>query len=85
MSTALFWWGLLWWSAGGVSEIARMWPRQALAVTLIVLTLTTQACGEIHRRGSVERIVSFLGVGLLMLGIGYILPLAPAATRANPP
>ncbi len=50
MSTALFWWGLLWWSAGGVSEIARMWPRQALAVTLIVLTLTTQACGEIHRR-----------------------------------
>jgi uncharacterized membrane protein len=33
---------------------------------------------DLSRVGSVERIVSFLGVGLLMLGIGYMSPLPPA-------
>jgi uncharacterized membrane protein len=34
---------------------------------------------DLSRTGSVERIVSFLGVGLLMLIVGYFSPLPPAS------
>jgi uncharacterized membrane protein len=33
--------------------------------------------------GTVARIVSFLAVGALMLGIGYVAPLPPRATRGE--
>jgi uncharacterized membrane protein len=33
---------------------------------------------DLSRSGSVERIISFLGVGLLMLIVGYLSPLPPA-------
>jgi uncharacterized membrane protein len=33
---------------------------------------------DLSRVGSVERIVSFVGVGLLMLVVGYVSPLPPA-------
>ena len=33
---------------------------------------------DLSRVGSVERIVSFVGVGLLMLVVGYFSPLPPA-------
>jgi uncharacterized membrane protein len=33
---------------------------------------------DLSRIGSVERIVSFLGVGLLMLIVGYLSPLPPS-------
>jgi uncharacterized membrane protein len=33
---------------------------------------------DLSRTGSVERIVSFVGVGLLMLVVGYFSPLPPA-------
>jgi len=33
---------------------------------------------DLSRSGSVERIVSFVGVGLLMLVVGYLSPLPPA-------
>jgi uncharacterized membrane protein len=33
--------------------------------------------------GSIERIVSFVGVGLLMLVIGYFSPLPPVAQEAK--
>jgi len=33
---------------------------------------------DLSRSGSVERIVSFVGVGLLMLVVGYFSPLPPA-------
>jgi len=34
---------------------------------------------DLSRTGSVERIVSFVGVGLLMLVVGYFSPLPPAS------
>jgi uncharacterized membrane protein len=34
---------------------------------------------DLSRTGSVERIVSFVGVGLLMLIVGYFSPLPPAS------
>jgi uncharacterized membrane protein len=37
---------------------------------------------DLSRIGSIERIVSFVGVGLLMLIVGYLSPIPPAeATR----
>jgi uncharacterized membrane protein len=33
---------------------------------------------DLSRIGSVERIISFVGVGLLMLVVGYFSPLPPA-------
>jgi uncharacterized membrane protein len=33
---------------------------------------------DLSRTGSVDRIVSFVGVGLLMLVVGYFSPLPPA-------
>ncbi len=46
-----------------------------LAVTIVKLFVI-----DLARVGTVERIVSFVGVGLLTLVIGYFSPLPPAAT-----
>jgi uncharacterized membrane protein len=58
-------------------RVARgMWVAGAvlLAVTIVKLFLV-----DLSRVGTVERIVSFLAVGLLTLVIGYFSPLPPAA------
>jgi uncharacterized membrane protein len=39
---------------------------------------------DLSHIGTVERIISFVGVGLLMLIIGYFSPLPPAARQADP-
>ncbi len=49
-----------------------------LAVVIAKLFLV-----DLSRIGSVERIVSFVGVGLLMLVVGYFSPLPPP--RESPP
>jgi uncharacterized membrane protein len=36
---------------------------------------------DLSRVGSIERIVSFVGVGLLMLVVGYVAPLPPEEAR----
>lgn len=46
-----------------------------LAVTIVKLFVI-----DLSHAGTVERIVSFVGVGLLTLVIGYFSPLPPAAT-----
>ena len=38
---------------------------------------------DLSNIGTVERIVSFIGVGLLMLLIGYISPVPPRATETS--
>ncbi len=38
---------------------------------------------DLSRTGSIERIVSFVGVGVLMLVVGYYSPMPPAA-KAQP-
>ena len=45
-----------------------------LAVTIVKLFVV-----DLSRVGTIERIVSFVGVGLLTLVIGYFSPLPPAA------
>jgi uncharacterized membrane protein len=49
-----------------------------LAVTIVKLFVI-----DLSRVGTVERIVSFVGVGLLTLVIGYVSPLPPAAQSSR--
>jgi len=49
-----------------------------LAAVIVKLFLV-----DLSRIGTIERIISFVGVGLLMLVIGYFSPLPPAAERAD--
>jgi uncharacterized membrane protein len=47
--------------------------------TLLAVVVAKLFLVDLARIGSVERIVSFVGVGLLMLIVGYLSPLPPAA------
>jgi uncharacterized membrane protein len=50
---------------------------------LLALTIVKLFVIDLSRVGTVERIVSFVGVGLLTLVIGYFSPLPPAATSGR--
>ncbi|MBC8119662.1 MAG: DUF2339 domain-containing protein, partial [Burkholderiaceae bacterium] len=38
---------------------------------------------DLSAQGTIERIVSFVGVGLLIMLIGYLAPVPPAAARVQ--
>jgi uncharacterized membrane protein len=54
------------------------WLAGAVLVAVVVAKLFLV---DLSRIGSIERIVSFLGVGLLMMIFGYLSPLPPAAEQ----
>jgi len=49
-----------------------------LGATLLGVVIAKLFLIDLSRSGSVERIISFVGVGLLMLVVGYLSPLPPA-------
>jgi uncharacterized membrane protein len=49
-----------------------------VGATLLGVVIAKLFLVDLSRVGSIERIVSFLGVGLLMLVLGYLAPLPPA-------
>ncbi|SFN13915.1 Uncharacterized membrane protein [Formivibrio citricus] len=55
-----------------------VWITGAALVAVVVAKLFLV---ELSQRGGVERIVSFLGVGVLLLVVGYFAPLPPAADK----
>ena len=57
-----------------------LWYCGAVLMGVVVLKLFLVDLAKI---GGVERIVSFIGVGLLMLVIGYFSPLPPRETEAS--
>ena len=60
---------------------ARMaWPVSAALLVIVVIKLFLVDLSSI---GSIERIVSFVGVGLLMLVIGYSSPIPPAHQQST--
>ena len=63
----------MWWSARRVNRAAWIVGATLLAVVVLKLMLV-----DLSGSGTVTRIVSFIGVGLLMLVIGYVSPLPPA-------
>jgi uncharacterized membrane protein len=55
-------------------------PVWITGAALLGVTIVKLFVIDLSRVGTVERIVSFVGVGLLTLVIGYFSPLPPAAT-----
>ena len=55
-----------------------VWLAGAALLAVVVAKLFLV---DLSRSGSIERIVSFVGVGLLMLIVGYISPLPPAVEQ----
>jgi uncharacterized membrane protein len=51
-----------------------LWIAGAILLGLVIVKLFTVDLADI---GTVARIVSFMGVGLLLLVIGYFAPLPP--------
>lgn len=56
------------------------WMAGALLIVLVVVKLFFIELGE---SGSLERIVSFIGVGVLLLIVGYFSPLPPKRSAAD--
>jgi uncharacterized membrane protein len=54
-----------------------------VGAVLLVVVVGKLFLVDLSSIGTVERIVSFLGVGLLMLVLGYFSPLPPAAKQAT--
>jgi uncharacterized membrane protein len=81
MATALFCWGLCWWCASGLSEIVQLWPMQALACSLMLLSVTTLACSETHRRTGIAA-AKFAALLQLPLMLGFSL--GAVATISHP-
>ncbi len=61
-------------------QARRAWLAGAVLLVIVVVKLFLVDLSSI---GSIERIVSFVGVGLLMLVIGYFSPLPPAHEKST--
>ena len=64
----------------GPEHARKVWLAGAVLLGAVVLKLFF---ADLSNLGTLQRIVSFLGVGLLMLVIGYVSPLPPAATTTS--
>ncbi len=76
----------LFWSVAGVAlmTIAARSARRALwfvGAALMAAVLAKLFLVDLSGVGTLERIVSFLGVGLLLMLVGYISPMPPAGTE----
>ncbi len=67
----------------GARRVSR--PFWLAGAGLMVAVVVKLFLVDLSNSGTVERIVSFMGVGLLMLVIGYFAPLPPAAVQEEQP
>jgi len=58
-------------------------PLWFIGATLMAVVVLKLFAVDLSRIGTVERIVSFIAVGILMLVIGYFAPLPPTQQRAS--
>ena len=58
-----------------------LWMVGATLVGIVVVKLFFV---ELGNSGSLERIISFIGVGVLLLFVGYFSPLPPRRVEATP-
>jgi len=81
VASAVFWWGLGWWSAGSLSQIAQHWPVQELAGALLLLSFTTAICSELHRRTALAsaKVAALLQLPLMLMGA-----IAALGTQSHP-
>jgi uncharacterized membrane protein len=78
---ALYWWGTAWWLIGNLSEILHYLPAHAKPGALILVTVTTLASSEIHRRALLG---SAKAVALLQLPAMLGFALLAAFTLRHP-
>jgi uncharacterized membrane protein len=69
---------LMWWAARRGSRTP--WVAGAVLLGVVVLKLLLV---DLSGSGTVTRIVSFIGVGVLMLVIGYVAPLPATAEKKH--
>jgi uncharacterized membrane protein len=55
-----------------------------IGAALIALVVAKLIFVELSNRGGLARIVSFIGVGVLLLVVGYFAPLPPKRVEAEP-
>ena len=67
--------------AAGRSRSRALWMTGAVLLGVVVLKLFVNDLGN---TGTVARIVSFIGVGVLLLVIGYVAPVPPPAGSEKP-
>jgi uncharacterized membrane protein len=77
-SSLSIFWTLLALAAMLVATRKRFRTAWLVGAALMAVVIAKLFLVDLSRTGSVERIVSFLGVGLLMLIVGYFSPLPPA-------
>lgn len=72
--------GLCWWASR--RSLRPLWRIGAILLLVVTAKLVLV---DLSGTGSVARIVSFLGAGLLMVGIGYLSPIPPMAATSPVP
>lgn len=72
--------GMCWWASR--RSLRPLWRLGAILLLVVTAKLMLV---DLSGSGSVARIVSFLGAGLLMVGIGYLSPIPPAVAEASRP
>jgi uncharacterized membrane protein len=76
----------------GLTALVAMWlgnrrgerPVWAAGALLLGLVVAKLFVADLAGTGSVARIVSFIGVGAMMLAVGYLAPLPPREARERP-
>ena len=66
---------------GHLRKRREVWLVGAALIALVVAKLVFV---ELSNRGGLARIVSFIGVGVLLLVVGYFAPLPPKRVEAAP-
>jgi uncharacterized membrane protein len=69
--------GMIW---GARSKRRALWLAGAGFMALVVLKLFAV---DLTQTGTVERIISFIGIGLLLLVVGYFAPAPPRASKSG--
>jgi uncharacterized membrane protein len=84
LPAGLFWWGLWWWLASSDSQIARLWPDEELAGSMLLFTCTALASSELERRVALgaARIAALLQLPMMLLAAAFAVGSVahPAAT-----
>jgi uncharacterized membrane protein len=73
LPAGLFWWGLWWWLASSHSQIARLWPDEELAGSMLLFACTALACSELERRVALgaARIAALLQLPMMLLAAAF--------------
>jgi len=70
--------GMLLMTVSSRKQWRQVWIGGAVLIGLVILKLVTV---DLAASGSIQRIVSFIAVGGLLVGLGYFSPIPPASTK----